>query len=59
MAVSGRRLTTRAMRSAFGLAGNEELLCFVGIGTAAKGRGEPPEPDPDLLQTWRPARIGS
>lgn len=59
MAVSGRRLTTRAMRSAFVLADNEELLCFVGIGTAAKGRVAPPEPDQDLLQPWRPARIES
>jgi len=59
MAVSGRRLTTRAMHSAFGLAGNEELLCFVGIGTAANGRGAPPEPDPDLLQPWRLAQIES
>jgi nitroreductase len=50
MAVSGRRLATQAMRSAFGLADNEELLCFVGIGTAAKGRGAPPDPDPDILQ---------
>ncbi len=54
MAVSGRKLATRAIRSAFHLADNEELLCFVGIGTAGKSRGEPPEPDPDLLQTWHP-----
>jgi nitroreductase len=54
MAVSGRRLTTIAMRNAFRLAANEELLCFVGIGTAAKSRGAPLEPDRTLLQVWSP-----
>ena len=54
MAVSGRRLSTRAMRNAFRLAHNEDLLCFVGIGTPEKSRGAPPEPDADLLQPWRP-----
>jgi nitroreductase len=52
MAVSGRKVATEAMRSAFHLAGNEELLCFVGIGTPVKVKGAPPEPDPELLQTW-------
>jgi nitroreductase len=52
MAVSGRKVATQAMRRAFRLAGNEVLLCFVGIGTPGKGKGTPPEPDPDLLQTW-------
>ena len=54
MAVSGRKLTTRVMRNAFGLADNEDILYFVGIGTPAKSRGAPPEPDPDLLQPWHP-----
>ncbi|KAB0264387.1 nitroreductase family protein [Microvirga brassicacearum] len=54
MAVSGRRLTTAVMRSAFGLADNEDLLCFIGIGTAGKSRGVQSEPDADLLQTWLP-----
>jgi nitroreductase len=54
MAVSGRKIATQAMRRAFCLADNEELLCFVGIGTPAKDKRAPPEPDPDLLQTWRP-----
>ena len=54
MAVSGRKVATRAMRRAFRLAGNEELLCFVGIGTPAKEQGELLEPDPELLQTWNP-----
>ena len=52
MAVSGRKVATRAMRRAFRLAGNEELLCFVGNGTPGKSKGAPPEPDPELLQTW-------
>jgi nitroreductase len=52
MAVSGRKVATQAMRHAFRLADNEELLCFVGIGTPAKVKGAPSEPDPDLLQTW-------
>jgi nitroreductase len=54
MAVSGRKVTTKAMRRAFKLAQNEELLCFVGIGTPAKIKGAPPEPDLELLQTWHP-----
>jgi nitroreductase len=54
MAVSGRKVATTAMRHAFGLADNEELLCFVGIGTPAKTKGAPPEPDPDILRSWRP-----
>lgn len=53
MAVSGRKVATQAMRHAFRLADNEELLlCFVGIGTPPKVKGAPSEPDPDLLQTW-------
>jgi nitroreductase len=52
MAVSGRKVATQAMRRAFGLAGNEALLCFVGVGTPGKSKGAPPEPDPELLQTW-------
>ena len=52
MAVSGRKLTTRAVRNAFCLADNEDLLCFVGIGTPGKSRGAPPDPDTDLLQPW-------
>jgi nitroreductase len=55
MAVSGRKVATQAMRRAFDLAGNEELLCFVGIGTPAKVKGAPPEPDAELLRTWHPA----
>lgn len=54
MAVSGHKVATQAMRRAFRLAGNEELLCFVGIGTPEKVKGAPPEPDPELLQTWHP-----
>jgi nitroreductase len=54
MAVSGRKVATTAMRRALRLAENEGLLCFVGIGTPAKARRAPPEPDPELLQTWRP-----
>jgi nitroreductase len=54
MAVSGRKVATQAMRRAFDLAENEELLCFVGIGTPAKVKGAPPEPDPELLRTWHP-----
>jgi nitroreductase len=52
MAVSGRKVATQAMRRAFRLAGNEALLCFVGVGTPGKSKGAPPEPDPELLQTW-------
>jgi nitroreductase len=52
MAVSGRKVATQVMRRAFKLANNEVLLCFVGIGTPAKDKGAPPEPDPGLLQTW-------
>jgi nitroreductase len=52
MAVSGRKVATTAMRRAFNLARNEEFLCFVGIGTPGKSKGAPPEPDPDILQTW-------
>jgi len=55
MAVSGRKVATQAMRRAFSLARNEELLCFVGIGTPGKSKGAPPEPDPDILQTWHRA----
>ena len=55
MAVSGRKLATSAMRSAFRLETGEELLCFVGIGTPGKSRGTPPEPDLELLQAWSPA----
>jgi nitroreductase len=54
MAVSGRKVATQAMRRAFRLADNEELLCFVGIGTPGKVKGAPPEPDPELLRTWHP-----
>jgi nitroreductase len=54
MAVSGRKVATAAMHRAFKLADNETLLCFVGIGTPAKVKGAPPEPDPELLQTWHP-----
>jgi nitroreductase len=54
MAVSGRKVATVAMRRAFRLASNEELLCFVGIGTPAKVKGAPPDPDPELLQIWHP-----
>lgn len=54
MAVSGRKVATDAMHRAFRLADNETLLCFVGIGTPAKVKGAPPEPDPELLQTWHP-----
>jgi len=54
MAVSGRKVATQAMRRAFDLADIEELLCFVGIGKPAKMKGELPEPDPELLQTWKP-----
>jgi nitroreductase len=54
MAVSGRKVATQAMRRAFDLADNEELLCFVGIGTPGKVKGAPPEPDPELLRTWHP-----
>jgi len=54
MAVSGRKVATKAMQRAFRLADNEELLCFVGIGTPAKVKGPPPEPDPELLRTWQP-----
>jgi nitroreductase len=46
MAVSGRKVATEAMRRAFSLGDNEDLLCFVGIGTATKGRRTPPEPPP-------------
>ena len=52
MAVSGRKVTTQAMRRAFRLADNEVLLCFVGIGTPGKSKGAPPEPDPEQLQAW-------
>jgi nitroreductase len=52
MAVSGRKVATQAMRRAFRLADNEELLCFVGIGTPGKSKGATAEPDPELLQTW-------
>jgi nitroreductase len=54
MAVSGRKVATAAMRHAFKLANNEELLCFVGLGTPRKVKGAPPEPAPELLQTWHP-----
>ena len=54
MAVSGRKVATRVMRNAFHLADNEELLCFVALGTAAKGRGVPPEPDPGIFRQWQP-----
>ena len=54
MAVSGHKVATTAMRHAFALAENEDLLCFVGLGTPVKGRGAPPEPDPGLLQIWHP-----
>lgn len=54
MAVSGRKVATKAMRRAFNLAGDEDLLCFVGIGTPAKAREAPPASDPDLLRTWHP-----
>lgn len=54
MAVSGRKVATAAMHRAFELADNEKLLCFVGIGTPAKVKGDPPDPDPDLLQPWHP-----
>jgi hypothetical protein len=53
MAVSGRKVATKVMQRAFNLAENEALLCFVGIGTPAKGRGAPPEPDSRLLQVWQ------
>jgi nitroreductase len=52
MAVSGHKVATEAMRRAFNLADDEILLCFVGIGTPAKSRGAPPEPDSGLLQVW-------
>jgi hypothetical protein len=39
MAVSGRKVATQAMRHAFHLADNEELLCFVRIGTPTKLKG--------------------
>ena len=39
MAVSGRKVATTAMRRAFRLADNEELLCFVRIGTPTKLKG--------------------
>jgi nitroreductase len=52
MAVSGRKVATKAMRRAFRLADNEALLCFVGIGTPGKSKGSLPELDPELLQTW-------
>ncbi|EIM30297.1 nitroreductase family protein [Microvirga lotononidis] len=54
MAVSGRKVATAAMRHAFRLANNEELLCFVGLGTPRKVKGAPPEPAPELLQIWHP-----
>jgi nitroreductase len=54
MAVSGRKVATEAMRRAFHLADHEDLLCFVGIGTPAKTKGAPPEPDPELIRTWYP-----
>ncbi|MBJ6128142.1 nitroreductase family protein [Microvirga splendida] len=54
MAVSGRKVATKAMHRAFRLANNEGLLCFVGIGMPAKVKGPPPEPDPELLRTWQP-----
>jgi nitroreductase len=52
MAVSGRKVATKAMHRAFRLADNEGLLCFVGIGTPGRSKGAPPEPDPELLQAW-------
>ncbi|WP_114188442.1 nitroreductase family protein [Microvirga aerophila] len=54
MAVSGRKVATKAMHRAFRLADNEGLLCFVGIGMPAKVKGPPPEPDPELLRAWQP-----
>jgi hypothetical protein len=47
-------VATQAMRRAFRLADNEELLCFVGIGTLGKVKGAPPEPDSELLRTRHP-----
>jgi hypothetical protein len=54
MAVSGHKVTTKVLRRAFRLAAKEKLLGFVVVGTPAKSRGAPPDPDPGLLQVWLP-----
>ena len=53
MEVSGRRLRTPAMRNAFQLAEDEEMLSFIGLGTARKTRSPAPEPEDGLLRIWR------
>ena len=55
MAVSGRRLRTTAMRNAFQLAENEELLSFIGLGTARKTRSAAGEPEDGMLTSWHAA----
>jgi nitroreductase len=55
MAVSGEKLATATIRRAFGLAANETLLCFIGMGTPGKLR--PPRSAPELasrLWRWQP-----
>ncbi len=55
MAVSGRKVRSHVLRTAFALADQEDLLCFLAIGTPAKKR--PPRPAAEhglLLRTWEP-----
>jgi nitroreductase len=42
---SGRALYSRQIRTLFGLGANEQPLCFLGVGTATKGKSPRPRPD--------------
>lgn len=56
MIVSGRKVTTAAVRKAFGLTEDEHLLGFVAVGTPSAAPTAIARPEPDEhLSTWSPS----
>lgn len=49
---SGKALSSRAFRNAFGLLQGEQAVCFISVGTPAKQRPHKPRPDPADFVTW-------
>lgn len=49
---SGKALSSRAFRNAFGLQEGEQAVCFISVGTPTKQRPRKPRPDPADFVTW-------
>jgi nitroreductase len=52
MLTAGASMGSRALREAFGLADHEQAVCFLNLGTAARGQNNPRPDAADLLSDW-------